>query len=112
MQFCGYYKQDMSVSRNGLDMIANLEDRDEISVIAKIVVFMILLLNLAHFIVILCMGMITVIMEEGKMTNECKTCRFWFLNRCYWNHLVNNSDCDDWEYKRIYPVRETWVKED
>lgn len=46
------------------------------------------------------------------MTNECKTCRFWVLNRCYWNHVVNNSDCDDWEYKRIYPVRETWVKED
>ena len=43
------------------------------------------------------------------MTNECKTCRFWVLNRCYWNNMVNDSE---WEYKRIYPVRETWVKED
>lgn len=52
--------------------------------------------------------------DEGikKWRTNVKTCRFWFLNRCYWNHLVNNSDCDDWEYKRIYPVRETWVKED
>lgn len=43
-----------------------------------------------------------------------KACRFWWRGKC----MLGNKKpcihtlCPDWESKYIYPVRETWVKEE
>lgn len=43
-----------------------------------------------------------------------KACRFWWRGKC----MLGNKKpcvhtlCQDWESKYIYPVRETWVKEE
>lgn len=50
---------------------------------------------------------------NGTMLNT-KACRFWWRGKC----MLGNKKpcvhtlCPDWESKYIYPVRETWIKEE